>query len=115
MNKDKEPVIVFENVSDTVQIDDIYQFPAYLTLGLSSGNDFYLNIDFKNLAKEEYETLAKLSQLPRSLKFSSKLIEKENYNITHIVVVQFKMNNLLEMNWECLSDNPEKYNLIIGQ
>ena len=113
MEQKREPVIVFENISDIVQIEDIYKYEANLTLGLSEGNDFYLKIDFKNLNKEDYEILTKLWEQPNRLKFSSKLIEKENYNITHIVVTEFNGNNLLEMSWECLSDDPELYNLII--
>lgn len=113
MKKNNEPVIVFENKSDIIQIEDIYKFSVDLTLGLDEGSDFYLLITFKNLTEDEYKTLFNLWQQPNRLKFSSSLIEKENYNISHIVVTKFNSNNLLEMSWECLSDNPDLYNLTI--
>ena len=110
---EKEPVIVLENVSDKVVIEDIHEYLVDLTLGLADGNDFYLMINFKNLDNENYKILTSLFQQPNRLKFSSKLIEKENYNITHIVVTKFSGNSLNEMTWECLSDDPELYNLIL--
>ncbi|OOB83653.1 hypothetical protein BZL53_00770 [Flavobacterium columnare] len=113
MEQKKEPVIVFQNVADIVKIEDIYEFSVKLTLGLSDGNDFYLVIEFQNLSQEDYKTLTELWQKPNRLKFSSKLIKKENYNISHIVVTKFNGNSLMEMSWECLSDDPELYNLII--
>lgn len=113
MEQKKEPVIVFESVADIVQIEDIYEYSVNLTLGLSDGNDFYLLIDFKNLNQEDYKILTELWEQPNRLKFSSKLIKKENYNISHIVVTKFNGNNLMEMTWECLSDDPDLYNLVI--
>lgn len=106
----KEPVIVLENVADIVQIEDFYEYSVNLTLGLSDGNDFYLLIDFKNLRQKDYKILTELYKKPKRLNFSSKLIKKENYNISYIVVTKFNANSLLGMTWECLSDNPELYN-----
>jgi len=40
MEQKREPVIVFENISDIVQIEDLYKYEANLTLGLSEGSDF---------------------------------------------------------------------------
>lgn len=114
MKREKEPVIVYENKSDVVQIEDSQKYLANITLGLSDGEDFYLKIDFKNLNLEDFKLLTELGNLPRRLKFSSELIEKEKYNITHIVVTQYNGNSLLEMSWECLSDDPNLYNLIIN-
>lgn len=113
MKQEKEPVIVFENVADIVLIEDIYEYSVNTTLGLSDGNDFYLLIAFKDLNHEDYKILTELWQKPNRLKFSSKLIRKENYNISHIVVTKFHGNSLFEMTWECLSDDPDLYNLVI--
>ena len=113
MSNKKEPVIVFENVPDIVTIEDIYKYSANITLGLDDRNDFYIVINFKNLNEEDSKILLELFNQPNRLKFKSKLIEKENYNITHIVVTEIKYNFMSEMTWECLSDDPELYNLII--
>lgn len=113
MESTREPVIVFDDVNDIIQIEDINEYSVGLTLGLDEGGDFYLLIKFKNLTENDYSTLINLWERPNRLKFSSRLIKKENYNITHIVVTKFSGNNFLEMTWECLSDDPNLYNLII--
>jgi hypothetical protein len=113
MESNNEPVIVFENIKDIVQIEDVYEYSVDLTLGLDEGNDFYLLIKFKDLSENDYKTLVELWKQPNRLKFSSKLIKRENYNITHIVVTEFSGNNMFEMTWECLSDDPTLYDLII--
>ena len=106
MQLEKEPVIVYEKKSDIVYIEDKLQYSVDLTLGLCEGNDFYLKLDFKNLDLKNYNLLTELANLPRAIKFNSDLIQKENFNITHIVITEYSANNMLEMSWKCLSDDP---------
>ena len=102
----KDPIITHSSIKDRIQLEEKYNFLANLTIGLVKGNDFYVKIEFTNLTLEDYETLLKLSKLQKELKLESELINKEEYNITHIVLTGFSANNMLEMTWECLSDNP---------
>lgn len=102
----KEPVIVQTNIKDKVRLDDKYDFNATLTLGLAEGGDFYVVIDFSDLTMEDLKILAQLSKLTKSIEISSNLIDKEKYNITHIIVTKFTATSNMTMTWECLSDDP---------
>ena len=104
----KEPIIVQTDIKTNVRLEDQHDFMANVTLGLADGGDFYLLIKFLDLNMEELKTLAQLSKLRRRLSIKSDLIDKEKYNITHIVVTKFHVNNL-SMTWECLSDDPSLY------
>lgn len=112
MNTKKEPVIVYEDKPDIAYIDDNLQLPINITIGLSDGEDFYLKISFKNLTTPQYVRLLEIANRPKEIKFTSDLILKENYNITHIVITHYISTSNLEMNWECLSDDPN-FSLII--
>jgi hypothetical protein len=103
----KEPVITHENIIDSIVLDGKYNFSSSVTIGLSDGGDFYLVLDFSNLSTEEYKTLVKLNELKREIEFKSKLVEKENYNITHIVIKKFTGNNQGQIRMECSSDEPD--------
>lgn len=108
----KEPVIAYSKVSDTIQLEGVYNFPALVTIGLAEGGDFYLVLEFLDLNINDFKILAHFCKLPRALKINSKLIEKEKYNITHIVITKVTSNNMLQMTWECLSDDPKLYNCL---
>ena len=105
----KEPVITHKRINDDITLEGKYRFNAYLTIGLDELGDFYLEIEFKDLSTEKFKILANLAKLPRRLQINSSLIDKENYKITHIVVTSFTANSLLEMDWKCLSDDPNIY------
>ncbi len=105
----KEPVITHERINDEITLEGKYTFNAYITIGLDELGDFYVEIEFKDLSTEKFKILANLSKLPRRLQINSNLINKEQYNITHIVVTSFSANNLLDMQWKCLSDDPSLY------
>ena len=109
----KEPVITQTNIKTNIHLEDKFDFTANVTIGLAEGGDFYLVIDFLDLTMEGYKTLAQLSKLPRRLSIKSGLIDKEKYNITHIVVTKISTNSNLAMTWECLSDDPSLYDNII--
>ena len=111
----KEPVIVQTSVKDKVRLDDKYDYNVLLTIGLADGGDFYLSIEFVDLTIEDFGILVQLGKQTRRLSIQSEIIEKESYNITHIVVTRFTATNNLSMSWECLSDDPNLYdNLIIN-
>ena len=105
----KEPVISHRKVPDKIQLEGKYNFSDNVTLGLTDSNDFYIELVFTNLHFEDFKILSLLSKLPRRLQISSDLIKKSNYNITHIVVTTFFANDMLEMTWVCLSDDPSMY------
>ena len=110
----KEPVIVQTDIKSKVQLEDKFDFTANVTIGLADGGDFYLVLDFLDLTMDDLKTLAHLSKLPQRLSIKADIIDREKYNITHIVVTKFSANSNLAMTWECLSDDPSLYdNLII--
>lgn len=110
----EEPVITQRRISDKIVLEGKYNYSVNLTIGLAEGGDFYLIIEFKNLIMEDLKILAHLSKSSGRLKINSELIEKEKYNITHIVVTKYNTTNDLQIIWECLSDDPDLYkNLII--
>ena len=106
----KEPVIVQTDIKSKVRLEDKFDFNANVTIGLADGGDFYLVLDFIDLTMEELKTLAQLSQLPQRLSLKSDIIDREKYNITHIVVTKFSATSNSSMTWECLSDDPSLYN-----
>ncbi|WP_125721637.1 hypothetical protein [Flavobacterium ustbae] len=109
----KEPVIVYEDRSDVILIENKHKYSVNITLGLSEGQDFYVKINFKNLTLDDFKLLNELGRLERRLVFSSELIEIEKFNITHIVITNSHSDSLLGVIWECLSDDPSLYDLII--
>ncbi|MBK7883445.1 MAG: hypothetical protein IPJ81_06395 [Chitinophagaceae bacterium] len=109
----KEPVIVQKNIKGKVRLEDKYDYTVNLTIGLAEGGDFYLVIDFIDLTMEGLKIVAQLSKLQRRLSIKSEIIDKEQYNITHIVVTKFSSNSNLAMTWECLSDDPSLYDNIV--
>ena len=109
----KEPVIVETEIKGKIRIEDKYDYDVRLTIGLAEGGDFYLVINFDDLKMEDFQILGQLSRLPRRLSVKSDIFDKEQYNITHIVVTRFTENSNLGMTWECLSDDPSLYHSLI--
>lgn len=107
----KDPVLVQSNIPDKVKIAGENEFLTETTIGLVEGGDFYLELNFKDLAQNEFEALVRLSKLNHRLEFESDLVKREDYNITHIVVTDFNANSELNMYWICLSDDPTLYEL----
>ena len=105
----KEPVIVQTEMKTNIRLEDQYDFTAKVTLGLADGGDFYLVIEFIDLSIDQLKILVHLSKHPSRLAIKSELIDKEKYNITHIVVTKFSSKSNLSMTWECLSDDPSLY------
>jgi hypothetical protein len=105
----KEPVIVQTDIKSKIRLEDKFDFTANVSIGLSDGGDFYLVLDFLNLTMDDLKTLAHLSKLQQRLSINADIINKEKYNITHIVVTKFSANSNYAMTWECLSDDPSLY------
>jgi len=105
----KDPVITHRKVADKIKLEGQYYFTANVTIGLADGGDFYLEIDFTNLIESDLKILAELSKLQRELKINSDLIEKEKFNISHIIITSFNATRNIEMSWKCLSDDPDLY------
>ena len=101
-----DPIISQERILDRIILEDNFNYSVYTTIGLTEYNDFYVKLEFNDLDFESYKTVVSLYKLPKALKIYSDIITKENYNITHIAIEKFKTNNNLDMQWECLSDNP---------
>ncbi|PCJ86423.1 MAG: hypothetical protein COA57_06280 [Flavobacteriales bacterium] len=104
-----EPVITQKKVLDTIQLEGQYNFSVYTTIGLADSGDFYLELEFTNLTVDDFKILAHLRKQQKHLQISSKLIDTEKYNITHIVVTNFTESNMLQITWKCLSDDPNMY------
>jgi hypothetical protein len=109
----KKPVIVETDVIGKIHLEEKYDYNAKLTIGLAEGGDFYLVINFIDLKMEDLKTLGQLSRLTRRISIKSDIIDRGQYNITHIVVTKFTTSSNLSMTWECLSDDPELYSSLI--
>jgi hypothetical protein len=105
----KEPVIDLKDIKTKVRLEDKFDFTANITIGLAEGGDFYLVLKFTDLTLEKIQTLSQLVKLTHRLSIKSDVIDREKYNITHIVVTKFSANSYMEMTWECLSDDPSLY------
>ena len=115
MKNSKEPVIVIKNKLDKVCLENTDKFDAFVTIGLEESGDYHVKIDFQNLSQSQFKKLVQYSKLNRRLEFSSDIIKQEKYNITHIVVTDFSANNLFDVSWNCLSDDPRLYEGLKGE
>ncbi len=101
-------IISTERIKDKVIIEN-QEFSAYISIGVASTTDFYVKLEFFDLNMTTLPIAAKLCQLPHRLKITSDVIQKEGYNITHIVVTNIHTDSTLAMTWDCLSDDPANY------
>lgn len=106
----KDPVIIHTEKPDNITLDGKHNYSVITTMGLAEGGDYYIEIDFKNLTKEDFKIVAELSQRKSSIEYRSELAEKEKYKVSHIVVFKMEANNIGSMKWICESDNPDLYN-----
>lgn len=109
----KDIIISIERALDTITIENENEFSGYITIGIVKGNDFYLKIEFLNLDTAKLQLLNNLFNMPKALKIESKIISKEQFPITHIVVESMNSDSLLNLTWECLSDDPD-FSLILS-
>lgn len=102
----KDIIITIERTLDRVRLEEKMTFDAYISIGLVKGNDFYVKLEFIDLTNNTYRLLHDLFKLPKALKIESNVISKEKFNITHIVIESSNSDSLLNLTWECLSDDP---------
>jgi hypothetical protein len=100
----KDVIISHPRQEDNILLEGEYEFPVYITIGLEEHNDFYVRIEFIHLDEEKYKIAALLAKEEKALSITSDLIEREDYNIKHIVVREFTVKGEYEMMWECSSD-----------
>lgn len=108
----KEIIISVERTLDNITFENEHDFSGYITIGLDSNNDFYVKIEFTDLDLQKIDLLNRLFHLPKALKVTSKIITKEEFPITHIVVEKVNSDSILNVTWECLSDDPD-FSLIL--
>jgi hypothetical protein len=101
-------IITHNRIPDRVSIEG-NEYSAYITLGLDKHEDYYIKIEFVQLDQYSFKIINKLSIEPRALTFTSNIVEKESYNITHLVVEKMQAAFPYEMAWECSSDDPSIY------
>lgn len=106
INKVTEPVIVVEDMSDVVVIDQQNTFNVNITIALLKSEDFSIKLDFIDLNESDYWKIVEYTKLNRSLEFSSNIVNKEGYNIIDILMVKFDTDSNFNMSWECISDDP---------
>lgn len=109
----KQSIITINRISDTIQLEGKYNFSAFITIGLRDSNNFYVELEFTKLNQDQIKILGDLYKLEKCLQFSSKVIDAQNYNITHIVVTNISGNNTPEITWKCISDDPKKSHSLI--
>ena len=104
---ENDPILAHERVLDNVTIEDTHNYSVYTTIGLREFGNFYIKLEFKNLDSSSIVEVDTLFNLNKALKFSSDLVKKEGYPITHIVAEEFhSAHPVNSMIWECISDHP---------
>lgn len=102
-----DSILAHEGVIDSITIEDTCNYSVYITIGLQQFNNFYIKLEFRNLDLYSFVEVYNLYNLNRTLKFSSDLVKKEGYPITHIVTKKcystYPANSMI---WECISDDP---------
>ncbi len=105
----KEPILIHQNIKDNLKIEGEFDYLVKLDIGLAEGGDFALFIEFLDLTLDDVKSIKQLSSSQRRLSLKSDFIEKEKFNITHVVVTKFTISGDLDIKWECLSDDPSLY------
>ncbi|WP_268848128.1 hypothetical protein [Flavobacterium aestivum] len=109
----KDVIISIERTLDTIIIETEHEFSGYITIGIVKGDDFYVKLEFTDLDTTKVSLLNKLFHLPKALKIESKIISKEQFPITHIVVETINADSDLNVTWDCLSDDPD-FSLVLS-
>ena len=102
-----EDVIISQpRTLDTILLDGKHSLTAYITIGLIKSGHFRIYLDFENLEIEDVKYLHKLYEPIRALPITSKIIAKESYNISHIIIEKFRIVEKISITWECIADDP---------
>lgn len=99
-------VLAHEDVLDTIMLDDRYTFKALLDVGLDQIGCFYLRIEIDYLDEKAFRQLEELDEVPRPMAISSPFLQKEGFDIAHIVIFNSCWKENTGVVWECLSEEP---------
>jgi len=94
-----------QKILDNIMLEGKYKYSVYTTIEPRKNDDYNIRLEFLNLTPEDYQQVAELYKLNKSLEIKSDLISRNGYNITHILTHKIASNNLLDMVWECFSDD----------
>jgi hypothetical protein len=102
-----------ERLSDLIVLEKQFKFLAYTYVKHLQNEDYSLRIEFFNLSFDDFKKVLELSRLKKSIQISSNLILREDYEITHIVVIDYLAKSDFSVVWKCLSDKAANqfYNL----
>jgi hypothetical protein len=102
-----EDVIISQpRTLDTILLDGKHSLTAYITIGLIKSGHFRIYLDFENFDKESLDYLFELYLPVRALPITSKIIAKDSYNISHIIIEKFRIVEKVSITWECIADDP---------
>ena len=101
----EDVIISQERTLDKILIDGKHSYSAFITVGLVKSGHFRIFLDFENIDIETVKSLHKLYLPVKALQIKSKLLTRENYNITHIIVEKFRTGLPCSVFWECISDD----------
>ena len=96
---------ILERTLDQVVLEGQYKYSAYITVEHNKIENFKIRLEFINLDSESFKNIIRLYTLSKPLRIESRLIAKENLNITHIVLEKFLADTRFAMIWECHSKN----------
>lgn len=92
---------------DNITIDGEHQYAAYITIGLVKSCHFRIFLEFDVFDEATVKKLYQLYRPVKPVRIQSEVITKENYNISHIIIEQFKTERKCSITWECISDDPD--------
>ena len=102
-----EDVIICQpRTLDNILLDGKHSLSAYITIGLIKSGHFRIFLDFDNLDMDDVKYLYELYVPVRTLTITSKIIAKESYNISHIIIEKFRTEKKRSITWECIADDP---------
>lgn len=107
----KDTLITVENEQDKIILSGV-EFSGYSTIALKKSKDFNIRLEFYNLTEETIEHLVKISNLPKEVSIESDVINKNQYPIKCVVIVnqQFVSDGTCIL--LCISDNPDLYSFV---
>lgn len=96
-----------ERYRDKITLDDkVDQYSVYITITGDAKHDFNIKLEFRNLNSQALKKLAEYTKLSRAIKINSEYIAEKELPITHLVIEKFTADSLMNMEWRCVSDDP---------
>ncbi|AZA60087.1 hypothetical protein [Chryseobacterium indoltheticum] len=104
INYDVEKILVQQAVSATINLDNRYDYSVLLDFYLTIGNEFYLEINFRNINLQDIEILNLLCKKP-VININSQYFIENNYDIKQIAVYIMELTEPMAK-WKCFT-NPK--------